>query len=179
MSYCIHLKQKMNRTFYCKKLNKIITFKDCSNCHYKKYKSPAVSGLSNKKSDSKTQKCSLKNSNLQSYTSLRIKNEYKYRPKKGKCNRYYNNISIMPTNMLYFNKETKGCQKHHIFGNVANRPKSEQYGLFIWITPEQHRYLHNHPLEMLKIKKTAQTVFMQRYNKTVQEFIVIFGRSWL
>lgn len=152
MSYCINLKQKMNRTIYCNKKKEQITFKDCSNCPFKEYKQ---------------------------YRQLQAKTEYKYKPKKGKCNRYYNDISIMPPSTLYFNKKTKGCQKHHVFGNVANRPKSEQYGLFIWLTEEQHRYLHNHPLEMIKIKKIAQATFMKCYNKTIDEFIEIFGKSWL
>lgn len=38
MSFCINLKQKMNKTIYCKKQNKQITFKDCSNCIYKEFK---------------------------------------------------------------------------------------------------------------------------------------------
>lgn len=152
MSYCINLKQKMNRTIYCKKRKEQITFKDCNNCPFKKYKQ---------------------------YKQLQAKTEYKYKPKKGKCNRYYNNISIMPPSTLYINKKTKGCQKHHVFGNVANRPKSEQYGLFIWLAEEQHRYLHDHPLEMIKIKKIAQATFMKCYNKTIDEFIEIFGKSWL
>ena len=70
-------------------------------------------------------------------------------------------------------------EKHHIFGGVANRPKSEQYGLFIWLTPEQHKYLHDHPSEMLKLKKIAQATFMHRYNKSVEEFIDIFGKKWI
>lgn len=111
--------------------------------------------------------------------ALQAKYEYKYKPKKGKCSRYYNDISIMPPSTLYFNKKTKGCQKHHIFGNVANRPKSEQYGLFIWLTNEQHRYLHDHPLEMIKLKKIAQATFMNYYNKTVGEFRELFGRNWI
>lgn len=157
MSFCINLKQKMNRTLYCKKQNKQITFKDCSNCPFKEYKSPTVNGLSSKKADTK----------------------YKYRPKKGKCNNYYNDVSIMPSSTLYFTKKTKGCQKHHIFGGVANRPKSEKYGLFIWLTSEQHDYLHKHPKEMLGIKKEAQKSFMKYYNKTAAEFRSIFGKNWL
>ena len=73
MSFCINLKQKMNRTLYCKKLNKQITFKDCSNCPFKEYKSPVSSGLSNKKADSKMQQRNLKNNSLQSYSNLRVK----------------------------------------------------------------------------------------------------------
>lgn len=143
---CINLKQKMNRTLYCKKLDKQITFKDCSNCLYKEYK--------------------------------QVK-EYKYLPSKGKCSNYYNDVSIMPPSTLYSTKKVKGTEKHHIFGGVANRPKSEKYGLFIWLTLKQHDYLHKHPKEMLSIKKEAQMSFMKYYNKSIEEFIEIFGRSWL
>lgn len=154
---CINLKQKMNKTLYCKKLKKQITFKDCSNCPYKEYKSPVANGLSKLKTDKK----------------------YKYRPKKGKCNNYYNDISIMPPSTLYSTKKVKGTEKHHIFGGVANRPKSEKYGLFIWLTLKQHDYLHAHPKEMIGIKKEAQKSFMKYYNKSIEEFIEIFGKSWL
>ena len=157
MSFCINLKQKMNKTLYCKKLKKQITFKDCSNCPYKEYKSPVANGLSKLKTDKK----------------------YKYRPKKGKCNNYYNDISIMPPSTLYSTKKVKGTEKHHIFGGVANRPKSEKYGLFIWLTLKQHDYLHNHPKEMLSIKKEAQKSFMKYYNKSIEEFRSIFGKNWL
>lgn len=149
---CIHLKQKMNKTIYCKKRKEQITFKDCNCCPFKEYKN---------------------------YKQLQAKSKYKYKPKKGKCSRYYNNVSIMPVSTLYFNKKTKGCEKHHVFGNVANRPKSEAYGLFVWLTPEQHKYLHDHPLEMTKLKKIAQATFMHRYNKSVEEFIDIFGKNWI
>lgn len=152
MSNCINLKQKMNKTLFCEKHRKEITFKDCSNCPFKEYKK---------------------------YKPLQAKAEYKYRPKKGKCGRYYNDVSIMPSSTLYFNKKTKGCEKHHIFGGVANRPKSEEYGLFVWLTPDQHKYFHDHPLEMMRLKKIAQATFANHYNKSLKEFICIFGKSWL
>lgn len=38
MSTCKYLKQKLDRTLYCKKLDKAITFNMCSNCIYKEYK---------------------------------------------------------------------------------------------------------------------------------------------
>ncbi|MBO5138938.1 MAG: hypothetical protein J6B89_04830 [Bacilli bacterium] len=123
---CIYLKQKMNRTLYCKKQNKTINICNCSYCPFKEYKQ---------------------------YKKLQAKSEYKYRPKKGKCNRYYNDISIMPKSVLYSPVKVKGYEKHHIFGGVANRPKSEKYGLFVWLSEKQHRYLTEHPLENLKLKK--------------------------
>ena len=148
MSYCINLKQKLNRTLYCKKKKKIININECSSCEFKEYKD-------------------------QSYPK-----SY-YKPKKGKCGRYYNDISIMPESKLYFTHRVKGCEKHHIFGGVANRPKSEEYGLFVWLTEEQHSYLHSHPLEMVKLKKLAQSAFIKKYKKAKEEFIIIFGRNYL
>lgn len=123
------------------------------------------------------QKCD--NKEYKQYNKLQPKKEYKYKPKKGKCSRYYNEVSIMPKSFLYSTTEIKGLEKHHIFGGVANRPKSEQYGLFVWLSEEQHKYLTDHPLENLKLKKIAQATFMKHYNKTVDEFIEIFGKNWL
>lgn len=152
---CKNLKQKLNRTLFCKKKNKVINIRECSYCDSREYKI-AVSRLQENG-----------------------KKEYRYRPKKGKCGRYYNDISIMPKSTLYSTTKVKGCEKHHVFGGIANRPKSEQYGLFIWITEEQHRYYHDRPLEMIKLKKTAQLAFMQCYNKSKDEFRSLFGRSYL
>lgn len=32
---------------------------------------------------------------------------------------------------------------------------------------------------MIKIKKIAQATFMNHYNKTIDEFRELFGRSWI
>ena len=37
MSNCLHLKQKLNRKLYCKKLKSDIKISECSNCKYKEY----------------------------------------------------------------------------------------------------------------------------------------------
>lgn len=142
----------MNKTIYCKKKNKQITYKECSYCPHKEFKQ---------------------------YKQLQSKSEYKYKPKKGKCNRYYNDVSIMPKSNYYSTVKIKDYSKHHIFGGVANRPKSEEYGLFVWLTEEQHRYIHEHPLTMRTIKKEAQKSFLKHYNKTIEDFIGIFGRNFL
>lgn len=34
---CIYLKQKINKTIYCKKQDKTIIFKECSGCKFKEY----------------------------------------------------------------------------------------------------------------------------------------------
>lgn len=152
---CKHYKirtKKGTKYGYCTLLKKEVPFSCYQECDKKEYKQ---------------------------YKTLQAKYEYKYKPKKGKCNRYYNDISIMPKSSLYSTTKIKGFEKHHIFGGVANRPKSEQYGLFVWLSEEQHKYLTDHPLENLKLKKIAQATFMNYYNKSTTEFINLFGRSWL
>lgn len=38
MSNCIYLKKKINGNIYCKKINKQITFKNCTCCEFKEFK---------------------------------------------------------------------------------------------------------------------------------------------
>ena len=137
---------------YCTLLKKEVSFSCYQECDKKEYKQ---------------------------YKQLQPKKEYKYKPKKEKCSRYYNEVSIMPKSPLYSTTKIKDWEKHHIFGSVANRPKSEQYGLFVWLSEKQHKYLTDHPLENLKLKKIAQATFMKHYNKTIVDFIDIIGKSWL
>lgn len=152
---CIYIRKRHRKGipyFYCALLKKEVStfcYQECNKKEYKQYK------------------------------KLQAKSEYKYKPKKGKCSRYYNDISIMPISDLYSNTKIKGWEKHHIFGGVANRPKSEEYGLFVWMSEEQHKYYTEHPLENLKLKKLAQITFMNYYNKSEDEFRELFGRSYL
>ena len=64
MNNYIHLKQKLNRTIYCKVKNKEIKLSECSCCEYRKYK---VSSMTKRTTTvqyntSKTQKCTTKKS---------------------------------------------------------------------------------------------------------------------
>lgn len=45
MTICINLKQKFDRSLYCKINKCTITFKDCNNCKYKEYKDNKKSTL--------------------------------------------------------------------------------------------------------------------------------------
>lgn len=39
---CVYLKQKIDRTIYCKKQNKSIAFRECSGCEFREFKSSTV-----------------------------------------------------------------------------------------------------------------------------------------
>ena len=92
--------------------------------------------------------------------------------------------SIMQTKKeCYICGTTIWLEEHHVFGGTANRKMSEKYGLKIYLC---HRH-HNEPPDGIhfdkwlrdRIKSEAQRKFMEYYNKTKEDFIVIFGKNYL
>ena len=103
------------------------------------------------------------------------------------------NESIMPNGMYqanghtyyYSNKRYEGTHRHEVFFGTANRKKSIKYGLVIFIRPEDHNMseygVHNrkgHEFDMY-LKKLGQKRAMDEYSWTTDEFIEIFGRSYI
>lgn len=101
--------------------------------------------------------------------------------------------SIMPNGMYqanghtYFfsNQRYEGTHRHEIFFGTANRKKSIKYGLVVFIKPEDHNMseygVHNrkgHEFDMY-LKKLGQERAMDEYLWTTEEFIEIFGRSYI
>lgn len=176
MSFCINLKQKMNRTLYCKKLNKQITFKDCSNCPFKEYKSPSVSGLSNKKADFKKQQCNLKNNKKQSYSSLRVKSIKKKSYKLAKKEK--ERFSIVYTDL------TKCCHcgsnlavaKNEVYEG-AYRQRSMKMGMIAPFCIKCHDRFHNDIMFNLHYKVLFEKEFLKTH--TQDEFIKIFGQDYI
>lgn len=71
---------------------------------------------------------------------------------------------------------------HHVFGGSGNRKLSDKYGYIVPLCPEHHRTgtfaVHRNRGTDLMIKQRAQKHF-EDHNGTREEFIKIFGRSWL
>lgn len=77
-----------------------------------------------------------------------------------------------------------GCytnlQCHHIFGGTANRRKSEQHGLKIWLCFNHHvgkDGVHRHQDMMDAFHMKGQKAFEKTHTR--KEFIKEFGRSYL
>ena len=76
-------------------------------------------------------------------------------------------------------------EEHHIFGGKANRPKSEKYGLKVYLCHNchnrdyKHKSIHFDKEEMLKLHKIGEQAFLDYYKKTKQDFREIFGRNYL
>lgn len=67
---------------------------------------------------------------------------------------------------------------HHIFEGTANRKKSDEDSMVIYLHPCCHDWLHRHPLSMLTIKQRGQRVWEEEFGSR-EDFIRRYGRSYL
>ena len=75
-----------------------------------------------------------------------------------------------------------GSHRHEcIYG--PNRKKSIEDGLVVFLTPEMHNMskqgVHFNKELDLELKRLAQETWMKYYNKTKEDFIKRFGRSYI
>lgn len=72
--------------------------------------------------------------------------------------------------------------KHHVFGG-ANRKRSEEYGLWVYVRPDLHKQsrdsIHENAELDRTLKKWAQRICMEHYEMSVDDFIREFGRSYI
>lgn len=85
----------------------------------------------------------------------------------------------------YYSERVYGTVRHEIFFGTANRKKSIKYGLVVFIKPEDHNMsaygVHNikgHEFNT-HLKKLGQKRAMNEYKWTTEEFIDIFGKSYI
>ncbi len=90
--------------------------------------------------------------------------------------------------IIQSNKECFVCHSqrflevHHVlFGNKNHNP-AERYGLTVYLCPYCHRgnagVHHNRDLD-LKLKMIAEKAYLEHYDKTIDDFIAVFGRNYL
>lgn len=81
------------------------------------------------------------------------------------------------------NANLEPLDEHHIFGG-ANRKKSEQYGLKVYLHHDKCHIFgkdsaHQNAEINRKLKAEAQKAAMQYYGWNVETFIMIFGKNHL
>lgn len=76
----------------------------------------------------------------------------------------------------------EGSHRHEVFGG-ANRWKSIEDGLVIFLRPEEHNLgdngIHKNREFDLYAKRKAQARWMEFYGKTVEQFRARYGRNYL
>lgn len=79
-------------------------------------------------------------------------------------------------------KTRQGLHKHHVFYGTANREKSEQYGLTVWLCGRHHNMsdegVHFNKELDDKLKKHAQRKFESTHGNR-EAFRMIFGKSFI
>ena len=89
---------------------------------------------------------------------------------------------IMPYDGRWSTTRFVGSHRHEVFG-AANRHKSIEDGLVIFLTPEAHNMgdngIHKNREFDLYAKRKAQLRWMEFYGKTVEQFRARYGKSWI
>ncbi len=94
-----------------------------------------------------------------------------------------NNFNFPKAQLISYKNCVMGIEKHHIFFGSANRKLSEKYGLTVYLCTEHHRVgkyaVHRNINTDLMLKQMAQKIFMKKKDKTIEDFIKIFGKNYL
>jgi len=69
-------------------------------------------------------------------------------------------------------------EKHHCLNGLGYRDKSEADGLFCFVHPQCHKYIHSHPMTARTLKMRSQCVFEAEIGSR-EEFIKRYGKSYL
>lgn len=91
---------------------------------------------------------------------------------------------IMPDNPPYWrNQRFPGSHRHEVFFGTANRKKSIEDGMVIFLVPELHNMsdqgVHfNHSFDLF-IKQIAERTWLDYYGKTVSDFIQRYGKNYI
>ena len=78
-------------------------------------------------------------------------------------------------------RTTQDIHVHHVFFGTANRKKSEEHGLKVYLCGRHHNMsnagVHYNKTLDIKIKQLAQRKFEETHSRA--EFMREFGRNWL
>ncbi len=152
MSKCIYLKQKLNRTIYCKKKRKSITINDCKFCKYKEYKK-------NKSKD---------------YKPIKKRTYKQYKRERERFSIIYQDLTkcCVPGCLTPFYQ----VEKNEVFEG-AYRSRSVEFGAVCPFCKNHHTLFHNNIEFNLKYKLLFQQAFVDKYS--LNWFIKIFGQDYI
>lgn len=82
----------------------------------------------------------------------------------------------------FFCKTTLNLHRHHVFGGTGNRKISDQDGCVVYLCADHHtgaQGVHTHREKDLELKRICQRAWMEKNNKTIEDFISRYGKSYL
>ena len=95
----------------------------------------------------------------------------------------YSLASLLSDNKVcYICGTTFNLHKHHVFGG-ANRKRSDREGCWCYLCAPHHNMsdkgVHFDREADLKLKRECQTKWMEKNDKTVEDFIEAYGKSYI
>ena len=92
--------------------------------------------------------------------------------------------SIIPNNNEYcylckqVGRYVVGTDTHHmLFGN--KKDFADEDGLTVQLCHRHHRRLHQQQEHQLELKQLAEQVWLENYNKTIEDWIQRYGKNFL
>lgn len=89
---------------------------------------------------------------------------------------------IQDDKKCFFCGTTRDLEEHHIFFGTANRKLSEKDGLKVWLCREHHTGnsgVHHNKERDLILKRYAEEIYLQYYEKTIEDFIKRYGKNYI
>lgn len=92
--------------------------------------------------------------------------------------------SVIQENLDYcpicYKKIPEGCGDwHHIYNGTANRKKSEEDGMKIYIHRQCHMDIHVSKTKLVGLQAYYQPKWIKIYNKSTEEFIKRYGQDYI
>lgn len=79
----------------------------------------------------------------------------------------------------FFGFDVPAVHEHHCIHGTANRKWSEKWGLKVYLCLACHSALHDKHRYDLEIEQIAEKAWLEHNNKSVDEWIKIFGKNFL
>ena len=80
---------------------------------------------------------------------------------------------------ICFRKIEANCgQWHHIYNGTANRKKSEEDGMKVYVHPSCHDSIHVKQGLDLELKMKGQKIWCEYYEKGENDFIARYGKNY-
>lgn len=97
--------------------------------------------------------------------------------------KYKKDFCIMPEDEFWRTERFPGSHRHEVFGGRGRRELSIEDGLVIFLTPEMHdmsdKGIHFNKEFRDYSHRVGQKAWQEYYNKTKEDFIARYGKSYL
>lgn len=79
----------------------------------------------------------------------------------------------------FLHMDVPACHLHHTIHGNANRKIADKEGCYCFLCVKCHSALHDKGLYDLKLQQITEEAWLEHNNKTIEEWISLFGKNYL